>query len=140
MCFIALYRRGPGLGWKWYHAPYQELEVKLKFWALIWKEKGNFHIVYDCIQMVTISAVGECAERKKPFQKKAYSEIKRSRRRTAPNDLNYALPCLIIGQIKKKKLQILSSQTRSQFRQKTISRYLCPFKRCPSSWDITLEG
>jgi hypothetical protein len=37
-------------------------EAKLIFWALIWKEKGNIHIAYDCIQIVTISPVGECAE------------------------------------------------------------------------------
>jgi hypothetical protein len=37
-------------------------EVKLIFWALRWKEKGNIHITYDCIQIVTISAVGKCAE------------------------------------------------------------------------------
>ncbi len=37
-------------------------EVKLIFWALVWKEKGNIHIPYDCIQIVTSSAAGECAE------------------------------------------------------------------------------
>ncbi len=37
-------------------------EVKLIFWALRWKEKGNIYITYDCIQIVTISAAGECAE------------------------------------------------------------------------------
>jgi hypothetical protein len=36
-------------------------EVKLIFWTLLWKEKGNIYIAYDCIQIVTISAVGECA-------------------------------------------------------------------------------
>jgi hypothetical protein len=38
-------------------------EVKLTFWALRWKEKGNIHINYDCIQIVTIkSPVGEFVE------------------------------------------------------------------------------
>jgi hypothetical protein len=35
------------------------VEIKLIFWALRQKEKGNIHITYGCIQIVTISAVGE---------------------------------------------------------------------------------
>jgi hypothetical protein len=27
--------------------------------ALIWKERENIHITYDCIQIMTISTVGE---------------------------------------------------------------------------------
>jgi hypothetical protein len=56
--------RGLGLGGRCYHAPtlLEAEEVKPKFWALIWKEKGNIHIAYGCPQIVTISAVGECAE------------------------------------------------------------------------------
>jgi hypothetical protein len=52
--------KGWGLRGRCYHHAPTQLgagEVKLKFWALIWKEKGNIHIAYDCIQIVTISAV-----------------------------------------------------------------------------------
>jgi hypothetical protein len=58
--------RGLGLGWGCYHAPslLGAGEVKLKFWALIWKEKGNIHIAYDCIPIVTISTVGSWNENK----------------------------------------------------------------------------
>ncbi len=37
-------------------------EVKLKFWALIWTEKGNIHKAYDYTQIVTLNDIGECAE------------------------------------------------------------------------------
>jgi hypothetical protein len=47
-----------------YHAP-----TLLGARALIWKDKGNIHIVYDCIQIVTVSAVGECWNEAKRFRR-----------------------------------------------------------------------
>jgi hypothetical protein len=60
-----------------------------------------------------ISAKGEGAEWKKLFI------LQR------PNELNYASPWLIMGQIQK-LLDTFHPNKKGQFRQKTISRY-CPF-------------
>ncbi len=56
-----------GAGGRCYQAPtlLRAGEVQLLFWVLRWKEIGehsNIQITNDCIQIVTISVVGECAE------------------------------------------------------------------------------
>jgi hypothetical protein len=65
---------------------------------------------YKRRRVVKLGAIGEGAEWKLALSP------------TAPNELNYALPWLLMGQIQKTSRYFLSKQD-----QKTISRY-CPFK------------
>ncbi len=85
-------------------------EVTLEFWALRWKEKGehshNLWLHSNCdhkhfrrmrcrkMRGMKLSAIGEGTECKLVLSP------------TAPSELNYAVPWLLMGQIKKNKKTI----------------------------------